>query len=201
MRDQAEQLRLQSEQLKDQMRVNDEQIRLMALQERELRAAQDERKRQATERREALARQVAAWFGGETLPPLDIPDQEWGAHIRNGSLLPVFDVRVFFQFVQELGAGALGVSWLPINRGGPTEPVRVIAPGERRFVRIPDAIRNMVDRCDSQMYVVSVQFTDSAGIRWMRTGRGELLDKGVADPRSRMEARQATPDPNEEGAG
>jgi cbb3-type cytochrome oxidase subunit 3 len=161
VRDQAEQLRLQSEQLADQKQVNDEQVRLMVLQERELRAVQDERERQAAERREAQARQIAAWFGGEIMPPLDIPDQDWGAHIRNASLLPVFDIRVFFHFVQTRDGGivdARGLSWYPVDRGGPAEPVRVIAPGQRRFVRIPDAIKNMVDRCDAQTYVVAIHF-------------------------------------------
>lgn len=71
---------------------------MLALQERELRAAQDERKRQTAERREARARQVAAWFKPELYPPVNVP-QEWGAYIRNASMLPVFDVRVSFHFV------------------------------------------------------------------------------------------------------
>jgi len=193
VRDQAEQLSLQSQQLADQKRVNDEQVRLMALQEQELRAAQDERKRQTTERREAQARQVAAWFGAE-IPTLTEPEDGWGAWIRNASLLPVFDVRVFFHFVQELGAGrvdARGLSWYPIDRGGPVEPVRVIPPGEKRYVEIPGAIRNMVDQCDVQTYVVAIHFTDAAGIRWVRDGRGELLDVSVEGARARTEANWA----------
>lgn len=71
----------------------------MALQGQELRAALAEREHRATERREAQARQVAAWFGGEILPPTDVASQLWGAHIRNASLLPIFDTRVFFHFV------------------------------------------------------------------------------------------------------
>lgn len=176
----AEQLRLESEQLADQKRVNTEQIRLMALQEEELRAAQDDRERQDIERREAQAHQVAAWFGSDSdreetgkLRPV------WGAFLRNASLLPVFDVRVFFHFVQQLssgGVGARGLSWYPIDRGGPIEPIRVLPPDERRFVEIPEEIRTMSDRCDAQTYVVAIHFTDAAGIRWVRDGRGELVD-------------------------
>ncbi len=176
----AEQLRLESEQLADQKRVNNEQVRLMALQEQELRAAQDERERQDTERREAQAHQVAAWFGSDSDPEdTGKLQQEWGAFVRNASLLPVFDVRVFFHFVQELSSGrpdARGLSWYPIDRGGPIEPIRVLPPGERRFVQIPEEIRGMSDRCDAQTYVVAIHFTDAAGIRWVRDGRGELLD-------------------------
>jgi hypothetical protein len=176
----AEQLRLESEQLADQKRVNNEQVRLMALQEQELRAAQDERERQDVERREAQAHQVAAWFGSDGDPEgTGRPRQEWGAFVRNASLLPVFDVRVFFHFVQELssgGLGARGLSWYPIDRGGPIEPIRVLPPDARRFVEIPAEIRTMSDRCDAQTYVVAIHFTDAAGIRWVRDGRGELAD-------------------------
>jgi hypothetical protein len=175
----AEQLRLESEQLADQKRVNNEQIRLMALQEQELRAAQEERERQDIERREAQAHQVAAWFGSDSDPEDTGSLQlQWGAFVRNASLLPVFDVRVFFHFVQELssgGLGARGLSWYPIDRGGPIEPIRVLPPGERRFVEIPEEIRTMSDRCDAQTYVVAIHFTDAVGVRWVRDGRGELL--------------------------
>lgn len=52
----------------------------------------------------------------------------------------------------------------------------------------------MVDRCDSQTYVVAIHFTDAAGIRWVRDGRGELLDVSVEGARARTEAnRAATP--------
>jgi hypothetical protein len=183
VRDQAEQLRLESEQLADQKRVNSEQVRLMALQEQELRATQDERERQDVERREAQAHQVAAWFGSDSDPDdTGAPRQEWGAFIRNASLLPVFDVRVFFHYVQELASGRLdarGLSWYPIDRGGPIEPIRVLPPGEKRFVAIPDEIRNMIDRCDAQTYVVAIHFTDPAGVRWVRDGRGELLNVNI----------------------
>jgi cbb3-type cytochrome oxidase subunit 3 len=195
VRDQAEQLRLQSEQLTDQKRVNDEQVRLMELQERELRAAQDERERQTTERREAQARQVAAWF--EQRFRKSGEESDWGSFVRNASLLPVFEVRVFFHFVQELGSGrvdARGLSWYPIDRGGPVEPVRVIPPDQTRFVEIPEAIRNMVDRCDAQTYVVAIHFTDAAGVRWVRDGRGELLDVSIEGARARTEANRAAMD-------
>ena len=176
----AEQLRLESEQLADQKRVNNEQVRLMALQEQELRAAQDERERQDVERREAQAHQVAAWFGLDSEPEdTGGPQVKWGAFVRNASLLPVFDVRVSFHFVQQLSSGGLdarGLSWYPIDRGGPVEPIRVLPPGERRFIEIPEEIKTMSDRCDAQTYVVAIHFTDAAGIRWIRDGRGELVD-------------------------
>jgi hypothetical protein len=54
----------------------------------------------------------------------------------------------------------------------------------------------MVDRCDAQTYVVTIQFTDAAGIRWVRDGRGELLDVSVEGARARTETNRAAP-PNE----
>ena len=192
VRDQAKQLRLQGQQLADQERVNDEQVRLMVLQEHELRASRDGREREAGERREAQARQVAAWFGSRNL--LSAHRLAWGAFIRNASLLPVFDVRVSFYFVQELGPNRVdsrGLSWYPVDRGGPIEPIRVVPPDERKFVEIPQSTREMIDQCNEQTYVVAIHFTDAAGIRWVRDGRGELVDVSVEGVRARTIANQA----------
>ena len=56
--DQASMLQIQSEQLAEQRKVNEEQIRVLALQAAELRESLDERKREAVERRNAQAAQV-----------------------------------------------------------------------------------------------------------------------------------------------
>ena len=53
--DQASMLQIQSEQLAEQRKVNEEQIRVLALQAAELRESLDERKREAVERRNAQA--------------------------------------------------------------------------------------------------------------------------------------------------
>jgi hypothetical protein len=94
----------------------------------------------------------------------------WGAVIRNASHLPVFQIRVFFHYVQEQPGG----DWTASNRGGPVERIRVIPPGADRFVDIPDQISDMVEQCDDQVYVTSIEFTDASGGRWERDPRGGL---------------------------
>ena len=84
--------------------------------------------------------------------------------------MPVFQIRVFFHFVQEQPGG----EWTTSPRGGPVERFLVIAPAAERFMRIPAEIKNMIDRCDDQVYVTSIEFSDAAGRRWERDARGAL---------------------------
>jgi hypothetical protein len=93
----------------------------------------------------------------------------WGAWIRNASHLPAFQVRVFFHHLQEQGG-----EWTSSMRGGPPTWIRVIPPGADRFVEIPDNIRKMIDQCDDQVYVTSIEFVDAAGTRWERDPPGGL---------------------------
>jgi len=79
-------------------------------------------------------------------------------------------VRVFFHYVQE----ELGGNWTAAMRGGPVERIRVIPPGADRFAEIPDQVRKMLDQCDDQVYVTSIEFTDAAGTQWERDPRGAL---------------------------
>jgi hypothetical protein len=94
----------------------------------------------------------------------------WGAFMRNASHLPAFQVRVFFHYAQEEPGG----SWSTSMRGGPAERIRVIPPGDDRFVEIPDQVRKMIDQCDDQVYMTSIEFTDAIGVLWERDPRGEL---------------------------
>jgi len=80
-------------------------------------------------------------------------------------------VRTFFHYVQEEAGG----DWTSSVRGGPVERVRVIAPGADQFVEIPDNVSKMIDQCDDQVYVTSIEFTDAAGTRWERGPRGGLM--------------------------
>jgi hypothetical protein len=69
--------------------------------------------------------------------------------------LPVLDVRVFFHSVSEQSDG----TWTSVNRGGPVEHVRVIAPEHRMLVEMPEQIRTMTAEVNDQVYVVSLEFT------------------------------------------
>jgi hypothetical protein len=65
-------------------------------------------------------------------------------------------------------------TWASANRGGPAERVRVIAPEHQDFVEMPEQIRNMTAEVNHQVYVVSIEFTDAAGRRWLRDPHGGL---------------------------
>lgn len=62
----------------------------------------------------------------------------------------------------------------------------------------------MVDRCDAQTYVVAIHFTEATGVRWVRDGRGDLLDMSVEGACARAEANrlrlQANPPAPEDNA-
>ncbi len=52
----------------------------------------------------------------------------------------------------------------------------VIPPRSEKFVVIPDQIKNMINECNDDTYVVSIEFTDTAGNRWERDPRGALKE-------------------------
>jgi hypothetical protein len=79
-------------------------------------------------------------------------------------------VRAFFHWVNEQSDG----TWTLTSRGGPNEGVRVIAPEHQDFVEMPEQIRTMTSQVNDQVYVVSIEFTDAAGQRWVRDPHGGL---------------------------
>jgi uncharacterized membrane-anchored protein YhcB (DUF1043 family) len=167
-KDSAEQLDLQRAQIADQQALNQEQIKVLQLQAQELAESMTERKAEAESARRAQAAKVNVWFG--YWDRLDITSAP-GAVIRNGSDLPILDVRVFFHWVSEQSDG----TWTSVNRGGPVERVRVIAPEHQMFVEMPEQIRTMTAEVNDQVYVVSLEFTDAAGQRWIRDPHGGLV--------------------------
>lgn len=173
---QSGQLETQRQQLADQQALSARQTGVLELQATELRESLDERKHQADEQRMAQADQVAAWFGtGEVYPDVAFgqqPRPAWGAFIRNESPLPIYSARVLFHFVAT--DSPVSEQWQPIMRGGPPEYIRVIPPRSQKFIEIPDQVRDMIDDCNDNIYVVSVEFTDAAGSRWQRDARGAL---------------------------
>jgi hypothetical protein len=175
-KDQADQLEIQRRQADDQRKVNEKQTVVLELQATELSESLAERKRGAEEQRREQASQVATWFGlGEAYSrgtEVGHPVQEWGAFIRNESVLPVLSARVFFHYIQ--AESAVAEAWQPVMRGGPIDRIRVIPPRSEQFVEIPHSVRKMIDQCDDSVYVVSVEFTDAAGNRWERDPYGAL---------------------------
>jgi len=97
--DQAEMLELQRRQLADQQTATAKQAEVLELQAAELRESLAERKREAKEKHSAQAAQVTAWFGQQVRMNGTISG--WGAMVRNASNLPVFDVRISFDWIYD----------------------------------------------------------------------------------------------------
>jgi|ERR1039457_2927237 hypothetical protein len=172
---QSDLLNIQRDQFKDQREVNIEQIRVLKIEAKELQASLDQRKEDAESRRRAQANKVAAWFSAKESSKAGGPFHLWGAFIRNDSDLPILNVRVFFHFIQSESPGA--VEWRPIFRGGPTGRIRVIPPRSENFVQIPESIENMIDDCNADIYVVSIDFSDTEGNCWERNAHGALIPR------------------------
>lgn len=105
---QSGQLDLQSRQFEEQRKVNERQSEVLALQARELEASLAQRKEDATRETRAQAGRVNAWF--ELRAPPGAVGKVWGAVIDNASALPIFDVRVFFNYISQNQDG----TWTPI---------------------------------------------------------------------------------------
>lgn len=168
-KDSAEQLDLQRAQIAGQQAFNHEQVKVLALQAQELSESLAERKAEAEKAQRAQAAKVTGWFGYRNI--LERTSEGAGAVIRNGSDLPILDVRVFFHWVNEQFDG----TWTAANRGGPVERVRVIPPEDERFVEMPEQIRAMTTEVNDHVYVMSLEFTDAAGQRWVRDPHGALV--------------------------
>ncbi len=141
--------------------------------QREAAERQRAEERDAAER--AQATKVTAWFDFfEVLrtdedPPK--PDATWGARIRNASELSIFDVRVFFFWVNDSKDGR---PWTTEERYASLERFRVIPPEQTRHLALPATVRSGADECSDDVYLVAIEFTDASGIRWRRDERGAL---------------------------
>lgn len=57
------------------------------------------------------------------------------------------------------------------------ERFRVVPPGKIKNLELPQRVRNMGEKCNDDVYLVGVEFTDSSGAHWMRDERGALRDQ------------------------
>jgi len=135
--------------------------------------AAEERRLSEDERRRSQASLVAAWFGKR--PGIE-PFLTWGAIISNASALPVYDVRVSFCVAVP---AASGLTWRQGERYSSPNPIHVIAPGEHHATIPPDLFRSEdvfrpEDAAEKTKWLVAIEFTDAAGLRWLRDPRGTL---------------------------
>lgn len=168
---QSGQLELQRQQLDEQRQVNARQVEVLELQAEELRASREQRERGAEEQRRKQAARVTAWFSSEETPAGFVG----GARIRNASDQPVYDVRVFFHLLHEVGSGHV-----PVGQAGPPprETTPVVPSGEDRFIPIPAIVQQTLfgtATANDRTCAVSIEFTDAAGNRWTRDPRGALV--------------------------
>jgi hypothetical protein len=164
VRDQAKILKVQSDQLAEQRRFNEQQTKVLSLQADELRESLDERKREAAERRQAQASKVFVWQDHVKSGPMG---ETVTAHVKNTSDQPVYEL----QFSWHVGD-------LPPTRHQRQRP---LIPGEEvtNDAAVPDGF-------DPDEFGVAAIFRDRAGI-WWRTrpnGRLEELPPGGEPPRS-----------------
>lgn len=131
----AEDRRLAAE---DRKRSDDERAERRAADQRAQAAADQERAERRDADQRAQANKVAAWFGFTRQPGPSGAITTWGGFIRNASELPILDVRTIFYFVANPRNGQ---PWEPDYRGEPADVIRVIPPGETRFVEMAEAIR------------------------------------------------------------
>ena len=108
---------------------------------------QEDRKREAEERRQAQAAQVFTWVGERPVHASDPPQA--AAFVRNTSRQPVYNIS--------MGWGDTGQQRWPV----------LLPDGEHVF---PGAGSSVADGT----FPIWIEFRDAAGARWLATSRGEL---------------------------
>jgi hypothetical protein len=170
--DQGRMLKVQSDQLNEQRKLNEKQTPVLELQSRELRESLNERERERDDRKRSQAAGVVTWLEKGRAPGGMFAG--WGAQVRNASDLPVFDVRAFFHLIRQEDGGG----WVPVAVGGlpPDQTALVFPAGAERFVPLPENVEAMFGNIpvSEATCVASVEFTDAAGNHWERDPRGAL---------------------------
>jgi hypothetical protein len=144
---QSGQLDLQRQQLEDQRKINEKQAGVAELQAQELRESLDERKREATERRQAQAAQVFVWLKQDSL----IAEPSLAPYLRNSSRQPIYD---------------LAVAW----GGSAAASLPHLLPGDEYEIHgAGSAVANGA-------VPVQLKFRDANSVRWLTTSQGQLTE-------------------------
>jgi hypothetical protein len=116
------------------------------------------------------AEKVGAWPNGVAADPSDANSPlAWGALVRNGSDLPVYQVQVEF---------------VPIRRwqGRTTVVIELVPPGDwlvsgRKVYPKPESATSRPDLWDlpERTFVIELRFADSNGRVWRRSADGLLI--------------------------
>ncbi|MFI6266688.1 hypothetical protein [Micromonospora sp. NPDC051006] len=146
---------------------------------RDQRAEADRRERSEYERR-SQAQLVSVWYGqsiqmefassgAEATKPVD----KWAAHVLNASNLPIYDVLVIFS-----PRYANTLKYLPpLLQSGIREWILVVPPHQGVLtVAVPDILAETgLGKAGEAGLVVSLEFRDASGRRWLRDREGYLL--------------------------
>ena len=162
MRHQASILKIQSDQLEEQRKINAEQTKVLALQVIELEESLAERKREAEQRHRAQASQVFIQQVRTRTAPLGYPEPEDSqaavrATVMNSSEQPIYDVELRWH----LGSAGYGDPEI--------ESLGTMSPRSDKA-----SIRWFPPGADMSNSGAVVRFTDAAGTRWLRRPDGYL---------------------------
>ena len=158
VRDQASMLQIQSEQLAEQRKVNEEQIRVLALQAAELRESLDERKHEAVERRNAQAAQVHIVLKVVARGREGGPEIEATAVNTSERQQPVYDVKLYWHLGQQ-------------GYGSPNPEL----PGTLLTLRDESRRREFPRGADPAACAAALSFRDAFGVNWVKTPDGGAM--------------------------
>jgi len=163
-------LKVQSEQLAEQRKVNAEQIRVLGLQAAELHESLEERQRESAKQRRAQASRVFIWIRAS--PEGSDPIDAAAVGVKNTSQQPIYDLSLFWR----IGSG---------ERNEHPDPagLTVLMPDEQYpFVAsITPGLPADSFLLDTSLLRASVVFRDAAGVHWRLRSDGQLDEEPVAN--------------------
>jgi hypothetical protein len=168
--DQAQMLKVESEELAEQRKLNAEQAKVLELQAADLRESLEERKREADEQHRAQAARV---FIGAS--------RDSAYHVTavvNLSDLPAYDAQI----------------WYSSNPDSPYT-VGTVLPGERAHAERARQFRYPRKAIEAAV----LTFRDAAGVRWVRTPDGTLSEQSHDAAQESVLAALGTPIPEQIG--
>ena len=173
VRDQAKMLKVQSDQLEEQQRINE-------LQATDLRASIKQRKLDADERRQEQARLVSAWIGKTR----DDPDSNGGMRqisleLINGSGEPIYGLVAGTVHIQGKTGPSSLEAWFEKQKEvrsqqhrklpTPTVILSILPPGRWRIW-----VKDTGKVLSGGRRGAELAFTDRAGTHWVRLAKGDL---------------------------
>jgi hypothetical protein len=156
----------QSEQLKEQRKINEKQTKVLELQATELRESIDERKREAAERRRAQARQV--FISAEPYIQEGKPISVISVNVKNTSQQPIYDLILLWRE----GTGEWEKLPDPVD-------LRVLLPGEHHEwgTSIEPSLPIQRFLLDPHLISAAIIFRDAAGVHWRLDSNGQLEEE------------------------